>query len=197
MTARSEPEIFETFKGEHQADGLRFREWWRRYWFDHIDDYFERKWYLFPCGRYSKRPLAGWKWGERSLGYEEAVWHAALGENLAVVAGFSGVIAIDMDSEAVKPFDTDTLTMQTPRGYQYWASPPYDDRLGEKLRRAGFDNPRAGNMYSLVPLSRTFPCHQEGKENGCLVHQRPKIREWVNFGAECKPFRKVAKELVG
>lgn len=195
MSARTENDVFRDFLGAgHTDDGLRFREWWRRYWMDHLSEYFDLKWKLVPCGKYSKRPLAGFKWSERSLAYEEAVWYAAQGMNLAVVAGPSNLIVLDYDSEAVKPFDTLTLTMRTPKGYQFYTCPPYDESLGARLKKRGFDTPRAGMMFALIPLSRTC-VNDRGGSCGCLVHDF-RYREWVNFGADPLPFRKVAKVLL-
>ena len=192
--ARTEDEIFETFKGEHAQDGERFKEWWRRYWMDHINMYTDMGWRVFPCGEYSKRPVAGWKWTEKRLDFAGMVWYAARGFNLAAVAG--DMVVLDFDSPAVRGFDVKTLTMVTPKGFQYWTTGPFDPRFYEKLKRAGFDTPRTGpGMYSLVPLSRTCTRDKGGKDY-CLVHDN-RYREWVDLTAEALPFRKVAKELVG
>lgn len=196
MSARTEPEIFDDFRQQHPADGLRWREWWRRYWMDHIRDYFELGWKLLPCGKYSKRPLAGFKWSERDLGYEEAVWYAAQGMNLAVKAGPSGLAILDIDSLSRKPFDTSTLTMKTPRGYQYFTQAPKqdpDERTLMKLQSAHFDMIRANVMYSLIPLSTTC-LYDRGGSCSCLVHDF-RVREWVNFGASPQPFNSVVKEI--
>lgn len=189
--SRTENDIFDAYKQEHGEDGVRWREWWRKYWMDQIGDYFERKWWLVPVGKYSKRPLAGFEWSKRRLGFEEAVWDAAQGLNIAVVA--RDLVILDMDSDSKKPFDTGTLTMKTPKGYQYWCQGPYDVALQEKVRHLGFDVPRSGVMFSLVPLSRTCR-NDKGGRCSCFTHDF-RFREWVNFRAECLPFRKVVRDF--
>ena len=190
--SRTENDIFDAYKQEHGEDGVRWREWWRRYWMDQIADYFERKWWLVPCGKYSKRPIAGFEWSRKRLSFEETVWFAAQGLNIAVVA--EDLVILDVDSDAKKPYDTGTLTMKTPKGYQYWCSGPFDHGRTSLLRKLGFDVPRSGIMFSLVPLSRTCR-NDKGGKCFCLVHDF-RFREWVNFGAECLPFRKVVRELI-
>jgi hypothetical protein len=189
--SRSENDIFEDFKSKHVDDGLRFREWWRRNWFDHVADYFERKWKLLPCGKFSKRPLAGFSWSERELTYEETIYYAGMGLNLAVRAETLSIL--DIDSEALRPFDTKTLTMTTPRGFQFFCTgepSPRDQVIAKDL---GFDTIRHGTMFSLIPLSRTCRNDQGGSCN-CIIHDL-RFREWVNFGAEALPLRKVLRDL--
>ena len=160
-------------------------------WFDQIEDYFGRKWELIPCGKFSKRPLAGFEWSKRSLNYEQAVYYAGMGLNMAVKADTLSIL--DIDSQARKPFDTRTLTMRTPKGYQFFTTgePTAADQL--KAKELGFDTIRHGVMFSLVPLSRTC-AFDKGGRCSCLVHDF-RFREWVNFGAECLPLRKVLRDL--
>lgn len=188
--ARTEDQVYQAFLLEHQADGQRWRDWWRRQWMRQLDYYLDMKFWLIPCGRWSKRPLAGFRWSERSMTREEAIYYAGAGMNLAVKAG--SLVVLDYDHQDGK--ESDTLTMVTSKGKQFWSRGPFDGRYGSKLRAAGFDTPRSGEMFALVPLSKTCAKDVGGKCQ-CAEHDF-RVREWLDIDAEILPFRKVARELL-
>jgi hypothetical protein len=194
MSARTENDIFEQFRVLHPADGIRWTEYWRELWMEQIDEYQDLEWWVFPCGKYSKRPVAGWKWSEKQLHYDGMIWYAGQGYNLAVKLG--ELVVLDYDSPSRRPFDTTTLTMKTPKGYQYWCTGPLPKSadLNVRLAKKGFDTPRSGVMYALVPFSRTCTQDHGGKDD-CYKHDF-RYREWVNFGADPQPVRKVLRELL-
>src|SRR5947209_8406362 len=195
MASRTEDMIFSEFKEKHTDDGLRWREHWRGLWTEAIDDYIHRGWGLILCGKYSKRPVAGFKWGHDCLTRDQAIWYAGQGFNIAVYAG--EMLILDHDSGV--PSDTGTLTMRTPKGYQYFTKGPYahnDGRTTGRLADIGFDIIRSGTMYSLLPLSRTCTKDKGGTCN-CLPGKHDfRIREWLDPKAQVLPFRVVAKRLL-
>lgn len=202
MTARTETEIFTEFRSGHVEDGNRWVDHWRQRWMAEVDFWYSQGWYVIPLAKYSKRPLAGYRWSELGgLPKEQTLYYAGAGYNFAVMAGPSRLVILDYDSDSGAPFDTGTLTMRTPKGYQYWCRMPgvgsdlWFAKWGESLRKVGFDTPRAGAMYALVPLSRTCSRDRGGRCD-CHPHAHDfRIREWVEPRAPVLPFRTVVKRL--
>lgn len=195
-TARTEDDIFQAFLAAHKEDGFRWREYWRDYYMDQLTFYYRQKWWVLPCGRFNKRPLSGWKWSSRKLKLQEMIWYAAAGYNLAACAGPSDLVILDYDAPDVVEFNPHTLSMATPKGGQFWCRGPYDEKLGDQLKKVGFDTPRHGIMYGLVPLSKT--CTRDKGMNGCDCKEHDfRIREWVDLEEPIAPFSEVARRLLG
>lgn len=193
MNARNESDIFAAFRSDHPEDGYRWREYWREYYMTQLDFYHKNRWALIPIGKFSKRPLAGFAWSSRKLTQKEAIWYAGGGFNLAVVAG-KDLAIIDWDGQ--RQLDgklPGTLTMLTARGLQLWCKGPYDPKFSEPLRARGFDTPRHGTMFSLVPLSKTCS-RDKGGSCFCVEHDF-RIREWEDIETPLLPFSEVARAL--
>jgi hypothetical protein len=104
------------------------------------------------------------------------------------------LVVLDYDSDSKRPFETSTLTMKTPKGYQYWCEGPMPKAFdSSRLKEKGFDTPRSGAMYSLVPLSRTC-VNDHGVTDNCYKHDF-RYREWVSQEIDPQPIRKILREL--
>ena len=182
-------ELFEQYKQagaqkrwrEHHAD-------WKLQQFNAIFRYVPEP-YLILLSPKSKRPLEGYMWSERSLSKDEAIYYIGAGYNVGIVAGFSRPKLCILDQDDSSHYDSwQTLTSKTPRGLQYFFIDDFDDRprLVEWARKKGYDLPRTGITYVLIPPSQT--CINDSKKHECIKHEY-RLRYWLRE----KPLMKISE----
>lgn len=166
-------------------------------WADEISFYMMNGFHLIAIAKNGKVPIQGtaWKTAGR-LTEEEALEHISNGKNLAVVAGFSGLVILDLDEELPSnmgnPTHT-TLTMRSPRGYAFFTRAPFDREAWQSFqeRHPQFDAPRKDILYQLVPLSKTC-INDHGENHKCKRHDY-RVREWIDRDAPIIPFVEFVK----
>jgi hypothetical protein len=157
-------------------------------WTRHIDVYESRGWVWIPIRPNSKEPYRGEAWTEQAFNRDSILKNIQHGGNLAIVAGPSGLVVLDLDIDQMPRLlsSSITLTQRTSRGYQFFTREPFDHELFNRLKEAipELDIPRTGPMYTVVPLSRT--CTQDhGNKHDCKVHDL-RVRTWVGEGLEAE-----------
>jgi hypothetical protein len=191
--APTEHDLFERFK----AAGLNvsWTDHLQGLWAEEIRFYMRNGFHLIAIGKNAKVPVQGtpWKTAAR-LTEEEALEYAANGKNLAVVAGFSGLVILDVDEE-IKMDGCPTLAMRSPRGYAFFTREPFDPDLWRDFekRHPEFDAPRKGILYQLVPLSKTC-VNDHGESHDCKRHDY-RVRTWMDRTMPIIPFAEFVKDF--
>ena len=185
-------ELFEQYKQagaqkrwrEHHTD-------WKLQQFNTLYKYVDAP-YLILLAPKSKRPLEGYMWSEKSLTRDGAIYYMGAGYNIGIVAGFSKpkLCIVDKDNDKDGADNWQTLTSKTPRGFQYFFIDDFDDRprLVEWARKKGYDLPRTGITYVLIPPSET--CINDSKEHDCIRHEY-RLRYWLRE----KPLMKISEVI--
>jgi hypothetical protein len=186
-------DLFARFK-EAEAK-ITWTDYFRRLWADEISFYVRSGFHLIAIGKNAKVPVQGiaWKTAGR-LTEEEALEFVSEGKNLAVVAGFSGLVILDVDEE-IPDVGRLTLTMRSPRGYAFFTRAPFDRELWRdfQARHPEFDAPRKDILYQLVPLSKTC-VNDHGENHRCRKHDY-RVRQWIDRSVPIVPFSEFVKSF--
>jgi hypothetical protein len=187
-------ELFEEFKAS-QPKGLRWRVYfagWRLGQFLTLYDYIKRPWLILIAPK-GKRPFPGFMWADQSLSQREAIYFLGAGYNLGLVTGLSRprLCVLDLDTQR-SDLRFNTLTQRTPRGLQFFFVDDVKDRpkIVEWAKARGFDNPRTGITYVLIPPSIT--CAKDTKEH----KHEGQPHEWrVRYWAQLAPIRPISEVM--
>jgi len=177
--SRTEHDLFQDFKQNHNRLGYRYRDYVANLWERLLDDYELRKWHLIRIAHNGKQPAAGTRWAAEPLGYSEAPEYLREGENLAVMAG-NQLVIVDCDRpniDRLSQMIMQTRTCRTPRGWHFYTRTPFDVRAWKRLKKhyPFLDNPRTNIMYALVPISKVF-LKEERQNKGPA-----RLYEWMNL----------------
>lgn len=192
--ARSKHEIFVSDYQAHKT--TRFSTWWEDQWLTQIAIYNRLGWKMIPIAVRGKLPLHAHDNYESHgaagpyLTVEDARKWTSKDFNLAVVAGPSGILWIDLDDPSLfRESFRRGLVMRTPRGFAMplKADNSYTEISAREMKAKGYDF-REDIAYELVPLSETctkdHALHAQrhpGPRESCLDRQPHdyKVREWI------------------
>ena len=191
-------DYFEKFRGTG-VRAMSWRDYWLLKWADVIDLYLNMGFFLIPLPKHSKVPFGKFNWTTGNYGRDALLTHVKEGGNLAVVAGLCSpkLVLVDCDSPLVLDDYPATMTMRSARGVQFFTKEPFDEVLGERLKKKfpDIDSFRTQIMYSLVPLSVT--CFGDSG-NGCSEKGHAhdwRVRDWLYRG-KLMSFRAFAKAML-
>lgn len=181
---------------------MLWSKWWESKWHDTIRLYERLEWKIIAINKGTKRPVAQTAWAtEPGLDARRMIDYTTQGFNLAVVAGPSGIAALDYDSKdmtiPLEQMARETMTMRTPRGFCFVTKEPYSNKafLALKKKLPGFESARVNILYELVPLSKTCT-RDHAPEHECTLHDY-RIREWLRPASfhNIIPFKEFCKAV--
>ena len=200
LDSRTKGAIFNEWKKTEVSKHIRFRRWWFERWVKQINEYFDMNLFLIPTIIRGKIPLSNYKWTEKPLCYEDALFWTSKDFNLAVVLEPSGLIAIDWDKRFIPKLLLDfaykTLFTITPRGFHiYFKYVETKEKVFDLIREKLNGKPdmfRYSFQYCLLPLSIVSPSQNKRSKK----RKPPKCYEWLNFTNKPLEFNEFTEEFV-